>query len=259
MRKILFVLAWLYCAFSVCLAAEATSATTTNRTTSASSSETTNSIFSRGTGVFLSLGAVRNGMSDSAQKWYAAPWSNNASTGFDGGLRLAFFNQKSTLGIEIKGFVSFDTLSGLSSVRSEIDMFGYGGGLNGIWQPFKYLGIYAGGGYEQTRFSDHITMQAPHGAYANGGIRIGYPGLYVDLFYKYSFYTVHLGGGIEPFNQSVVGLSVVFPLVDLIASMLTPRQPHRGYRGERGFRGGNDFNSYHRGYYDAKYNRGFSF
>lgn len=202
--------------------------------------------FSDGTGFFISLGALKNGAATASNPWYQAPWQSNSGITFDTGLnfgaRLAFFNAKNTLGLELKGFISSSSIK-----QADLDMLNYGGGLDGVWQPFKYLGIYAGGGYEQSRYADSLDLHTtPQGGYVNAGIRIGYQGLYLDLYYKYSLYQTHITG-LPSFSQSVAGLNVVFPLVEVISGLLTPsrgRGYYRGY-GSKGY-------DYQRGYFDGR-------
>lgn len=196
-----------------------------------------------GTGFFLSLGAAKIGTATASNLWYQAPWESSSidfQTGLNVGAKLAFFNTKNTLGLELKGFVNSSNIK-----QSDLSMLNYGGGIDGVWQPFKYLGVYAGGGYEQSRYADSLDLRAtPQGGYANAGFRIGYQGLYLDLYYKYSLYQTHIAG-LPSFSQSIAGLSVVFPLFETLSALLTPSGGYRPNYGGRGY-------EYYQGYYDGR-------
>ena len=199
-----------------------------------------------GTGFFLSLGAAKIGTATASNLWYQAPWESNPidfQTGFSVGAKITVFNTKNTLGLELKGFLL--TSGSRQSDQSDLKMLNYGGGLDGVWQPFKYLGVYAGGGYEQSRYADSLDLRAtPQGGYANAGFRIGYQGLYLDLYYKYSLYQTHIAG-LPSFSQSIAGLSVVFPLFETLSALLTPSGGYRPNYGGRGY-------EYYQGYYDGR-------
>lgn len=214
--------------------------------------------FNDGTGFFLMLGALKSGASTASTPWYQAPWHSQGDMHFDTGInvgaKIAIFNSTNTLGLELKGFVSSSRFT-----TANLSMLSYGGGLDGVWQPFKYLGLYAGGGYEQSRYADSIDLYTtPHGGYVNAGFRIGYQGLYLDLYYKYSLYQTHIAG-LPSFSQSVAGLNIVFPLFEVISGLFTPSYG-RGYRGY-GSRGYDYQQGYFDGRYDAtrKFNRRFHF
>lgn len=234
----------LLCALCVLMYSGMLSAQTTT-TSATNTQDSQESSFSDGTGFFISLGAIKSGASTASNPWYQAPWESSSidfQTGLNVGAKLAFFNTKNTLGLELKGFVNSSNIK-----QSDLSMLNYGGGIDGVWQPFKYLGVYAGGGYEQSRYADSIDLRAtPQGGYVNAGFRIGYQGLYLDLYYKYSLYQTHLDG-MPSFSQSVAGCSVVFPLVEVVAAIFTPSHS-RSYRSSYGTRG----YDYRRGYFDGR-------
>ncbi|OBV29552.1 hypothetical protein BKN38_02855 [Helicobacter sp. CLO-3] len=86
----------------------------------------------------------------------------------------------------------------------------------------QYVGIYGGGGYEWRQYDNLEIAKGTRGAYINAGLHIGYRAFYVDAGYRYSLHQDNLApiGFHSPINQSMIGITITIPLVELIVDML---------------------------------------